>query len=189
MNGYGRNSHKVSGRELVDYYDEVGNVLGHCDRHEAEDKNLITPNAIIFVFTKQGDIWLQQRAKNKKHFPGYWDATACGGIQHGEDVLLAATRELEEEAGLTCELHFVERFLNVFPDETGTQMRKRWSSIYVATSSDTPQGNHEVERFQAFTLKELQQFLHEEAKTLLTSLPVEIEKAATGYTALLRADG
>ncbi|MFH0804984.1 MAG: NUDIX domain-containing protein, partial [Patescibacteria group bacterium] len=106
--------------EFLDVIDEQGNVLRTVTREEAERDNHTTSNALVFIFTPRGEIWIQKRARTKKHFPGLWDISACGGIVNGEKPEESARREMEEEMGFTCEIHFVEAFLNEFPGEDGS---------------------------------------------------------------------
>lgn len=130
--------------ELVDFYDDDGNVLGFCTRQEADDQNLTYPNAIIFVFDSSKEVILQVRADNKSHYPGLINPTACGAIEHGEDPIKAAERELFEEVGITTRLTLVDKYLNVFPGDDPAQIRKRMSHLFVGYSNDEPTPNHEV---------------------------------------------
>ena len=69
--------------ELVDYYDQKGQVIGQCSREEAEEKNYTTPNAVIFVFTPDSKVIIQKLANSKKHYLGLWDVSACGWFASG----------------------------------------------------------------------------------------------------------
>ncbi len=64
-------------------------------------------SAVILVFNHQGDLALQLRALHDDSYPGHWDFSAAGGIDDGEDPLVAAYRELKEEIGIEGELEFV----------------------------------------------------------------------------------
>jgi isopentenyldiphosphate isomerase len=173
-------------KELVDYYDPEGNVIGFCSRTEADAKNYTYPNAIIFVFSPDGNAWIQKRSINKKHYPGLWDPTACGAIAHDEDPKLAAERELEEEMQLHCNLQFVEKFLNVFPGEGDQKTRSRMSYIYVGVSSETPKSNHEVEAIAEFDTSELLEKARSNPGDFVPSFEVEYMKALSGYKLLVK---
>ncbi len=136
--------------ELVDYFDRKGHRIGYCSREESEDKNLIIANAIIFIFDSSGRVWLQKRATNKKHYPGLYDTSACGAIEHGERPILAAIREQQEEMGFNYRLYFARRFLNSFSDETDDLVRTRLSYLYVGISNKKPAKNYEVDEFVLF---------------------------------------
>jgi 8-oxo-dGTP pyrophosphatase MutT (NUDIX family) len=172
--------------ELVDYYDQDGQVIGQCSREEAEDKNYTTPNAIIFVFTPDNKVIIQKRAQSKKHYPGLWDVSACGGLSSGEDALAAAERELFEEIGIRCKLHFVERFMNSFPDETGRLIRCRYSHLYVGVAEPDTVHNHEVESVAVFPIAELEARAKERPQDFIPSFALELQKCAAFYTTSLR---
>lgn len=171
--------------ELVDIYDESGKVTGFRTRSEAEDENLTTPNVIIFVFNSAGQIWLQQRSDTKKHYPGLWDPSACGGITHDEEPLLAAERELEEEMGLRPTLTLVETFISTFPDETGTLTRTRYSYLYVCTTDEKPTGSSsEVKHVRSFDPDELMAMVANQPELFVPCMDVELSKALAGYKSL-----
>jgi isopentenyl-diphosphate delta-isomerase len=164
--------------ELLHVMDEQGNTLRTVTREEAERDNHLTPNAIIFIFTPKGEVWVQKRAKTKKHYPGVWDISACGGILHGEKPEESALREMEEEMGFTCELHFVEAFLNEFPGEDGST-RRRLSHLFIGVSDKIPQVNEEVEAFAAVSAAELVKKIQEQPEMYVPSFLMELGKAQT----------
>jgi len=170
--------------ELVDYFDNNGKLLGHCTREESEEKNLITPNAIIFVFNSGGKVWLQKRSMTKKHFPGTWDVSACGAIEHGENPAAAAAREQKEEMGFNCKLHLAERFLNSFPDETNTLTRTRLSYLYVGISDELPRNNHEVDEFALFEAEQIYEEAVKQPEKFVPSMAKELGIALKKYESL-----
>ncbi len=173
----------MSNTEVLNVMDEQGNVVRTVTREEAERDNHITPNAIIFIFTPKGEVWAQKRAKTKKHFPGMWDISACGGIVHSEKPEESAQREMAEEMGFTCDLHFVEAFLNEFPGEDGS-LRRRLSHLFVGMSDKIPQVNEEVEEFMAVPVDELVQKIQAHPEQYVPSFLMELEKARAGLQRL-----
>lgn len=171
--------------ELVDYYDESGAVIGYCTRKEADDRNLIYPNVIVFVFTPDKRVWIQKRSLSKRHFPGLWDTSACGALAHDEEPAAAANRELQEEMGITAEMHFVKKFLNQFPSEDKQTTYSRMSHIFIGVSSETPAGNDEVEAVAAFEIDELLQEIKQNPDDFVPSFDIEFESAARAYEELI----
>ena len=59
----------------------------------------------IYIKTnnKKEKTLLQKRCANKKLYPNTWDIAVGGHISAGEDALLSAKRELEEELGLNSD--------------------------------------------------------------------------------------
>ncbi len=59
------------------------------------------PNVGIIVLNAEGKIWIGQRCDAQSTgYVDFWQMPQ-GGIDAGEDVLLAAKRELQEETGIT----------------------------------------------------------------------------------------
>ncbi len=87
--------------ELLDVADEQNQVLRQATRREIHDNGLIHRAVHILVFNKNHDCLLQQRSLLKDRHPGVWDSSAAGHLDAGEDYETAASRELEEELGIT----------------------------------------------------------------------------------------
>jgi isopentenyldiphosphate isomerase len=72
-------------------------------------------SAIVLVFNERGDLALQLRAAHDDSYPSHWDFSAGGGIDEGEAPHAAATRELQEELGITCGIDYIGK--EVYMDE------------------------------------------------------------------------
>lgn len=87
--------------ELIDVLDADGNYTGKSImKSEAHRKGVFHPSIHVWLYTKKGEILIQQRAINKDTHPGLWDVSVAGHIGAGEDVTESAIREVEEEIGL-----------------------------------------------------------------------------------------
>ncbi|GBF20044.1 MULTISPECIES: NUDIX hydrolase [Arenibacter] len=87
--------------ELIDMLDADGNYTGKSImKSEAHRKGVFHPSIHVWLYTKNGEILIQQRAINKDTHPGLWDVSVAGHIGAGEDVTESAIREVEEEIGL-----------------------------------------------------------------------------------------
>jgi isopentenyl-diphosphate delta-isomerase len=64
----------------------------------------------VFIFNKQGETLLQQRAFSKYHSGGLWSNTCCGHPRPGETPLKAAERRLQEEMGISASLNKIFDF-------------------------------------------------------------------------------
>ncbi|RAJ07390.1 NUDIX hydrolase [Arenibacter echinorum] len=100
--------------ELIDVLDADGNYTGKSImKSEAHRKGVFHPSIHVWFYTKNGEIVIQQRAKNKDTHPGLWDVSVAGHIGAGEDVTDSAIREVQEEIGLDVaetELHKIGVF-------------------------------------------------------------------------------
>ena len=75
--------------------------MGKNPQKVLKGRYLVVPRSIILLI--DGDkVLLQKAAENKKIFPGYYNGIG-GHIERCEDLLAGATRELKEEAGVTCD--------------------------------------------------------------------------------------
>ncbi len=68
-------------------------------KSEAHRLGLFHQTVHIWCFTKEGQILLQQRGKEKDINPLLWDVSVAGHIGAGEDIRMAAIREIREEIG------------------------------------------------------------------------------------------
>ena len=81
--------------------DENGIVIGKRDEDEAHRLGLWHQSSHVWIYTEKGNVLLQQRALEKRVYPGLWDISAAGHVQKGESPRPTAMRETVEELGLT----------------------------------------------------------------------------------------
>jgi isopentenyldiphosphate isomerase len=87
--------------ELIDVLDNEGNKTGETVlKSLAHQKGIFHETVHIWYYTKNGQILLQKRGKEKKTFPLSWDVSVAGHVGAGEQIKAAAIREIEEEIGL-----------------------------------------------------------------------------------------
>jgi len=170
----------MSANEMIDILNDEGEVIDTIPRLLAEQSNHLTQNALVFVFNSSGEIWVQLRPQNKKHYPGRWDISTCGGIVSGESHQEAARRETFEEMGIAVDLRHVESFLNVFPGDNG-EIRRRLSHMYVGISDEKPQVNADVDEFKIWQPKNLRVDVVKHPEVYVPSFLIELDKALKGY--------
>jgi len=87
--------------ELFDIVDENDNVIGQAPRSRCHgDPSLVHRVAHVLVFNGRGELLLQKRSQTKDVQPGRWDTSVGGHLDPGENYLMAAYREMEEELGI-----------------------------------------------------------------------------------------
>jgi len=84
--------------------DENDRLLGDAPRGEVHGDNLRHRAVHLFIFNRQGELFLQKRSRWKDRHPLLWDSSAAGHVEAGEDYDETAARELEEELGVKAEL-------------------------------------------------------------------------------------
>lgn len=88
--------------ELIDILDSEGNFTGQTAlKSEAHRKGWFHPTIHVWLYTKNGQLLIQQRARNKDSHPLLWDVSVAGHIGAGEEIEISAIREIQEEIGLT----------------------------------------------------------------------------------------
>lgn len=89
------------------------------------------------------EILLQKRAADKRTWPDFWDISAAGHIDLGEDPLTAAVREIKEEIGLNVrkeDLVFISKRRDLLNAPSGAVENEfRW--VYALRLND----DHEVD--------------------------------------------
>jgi isopentenyl-diphosphate delta-isomerase len=98
----------------------------------------------VFVFNPAGELLVQQRAKSKPLWPGYWSNTCCSHPRLGEKMDNAVRRRLQEELGLRAQLEFLFKFqYQAQYDLQGAEHELCW--VYAGRSAERPRANvHEI---------------------------------------------
>jgi len=87
--------------EIWDLYDENRQKLNKTmSKSEKRPGGVFNVRVHLCLFNKKGEMLIQQRASNKKHWPNIWCITLSGGVVAGENTNDALRREINEEFGL-----------------------------------------------------------------------------------------
>lgn len=91
-------------KDFVVLVDNEDNSIGVMEKMEAHQKALLHRAFSIFIFNKNNEMLLQQRAISKYHSGGLWTNACCSHPYPNELVEHAATRRLQEEMGFDTPL-------------------------------------------------------------------------------------
>lgn len=105
--------------ELVILVDKNDNQIGVMPKMEAHEKAVLHRAFSVFIFNRNGDLMLQQRAAHKYHSPLLWTNTCCSHQRNGETNTEAGERRLQEEMGFTVVLNEVFSFIYRAPFDNG----------------------------------------------------------------------
>ena len=86
--------------EMLDVVDARNEVVRQAPRSVVLKDGLLHRSAHLFVFDRNGNLFVHRRAENKEEYPGLWDGSAAGHLSAGEDSRTCIIREAEEELGL-----------------------------------------------------------------------------------------
>lgn len=93
----------MSRTELVDIVDDDNNIVATVTRGKMRQEHLPHRASYIAVCNYAGRFLVEVRTLAKDYAPGLFDAVVGGVMQHGEDEVLSAKRELFEEVGIDAD--------------------------------------------------------------------------------------
>ena len=147
--------------EEVILVDENDNEIGYMEKMEAHEKALLHRAFSVFVFNKNGELLLQQRALHKYHSGGLWTNTCCSHPRKGEEVIQSAHRRLMEEMGFDCELELKHKFIYKAPFTNGLTEHEL-DYIFTGEYEISPNPNpDEVASYKWIDMNELQKEIEE----------------------------
>jgi len=131
-------------------------AIGTCEKLKAHKEGLLHRAFSVFIFNKEGKLYLQQRAFHKYHSPGLWTNTCCSHPQQDEDVKSSAIRRLYEEMGMNVdELYLIDKFTYYVRFDNGL-IEHELDYVFIGFSDEVPSINkNEVQNWKTTSLEEL----------------------------------
>jgi len=150
----------MGGEEEIDLVDEQDNVVGSTTIGSALRTGQLHRAVAVLVIRRDGRYLLQQRSRRDAWHPGLWTLSSTGHVKKGETYEDAASRELQEELGITAGLKFVKKHL-LPPYRSSGLTEHEWAAVYEA-HTDLPcradpvevEGVKEVEEVELHRLME-----------------------------------
>jgi isopentenyldiphosphate isomerase len=99
--------------ELIDVYDSDRRLTGKVVERGKNGPGEYRLIAHVCVFDEEWRMLIQKRAPSKRSFPGYWDISAGGQVDTGEESPEGISRELFEELGIRRKLTYDDRVCTV----------------------------------------------------------------------------
>jgi len=93
---------------LVNADDIEMGVLSKAECHDGD--GLLHRAFSLFLFNEDGELLLQQRASEKRLWPGFWSNSCCSHPRQGETMEIATERRLQDELYARATLEFVFKF-------------------------------------------------------------------------------
>ena len=147
----------MMGTDQVILVNEKDEQIGLMEKIEAHEKALLHRAFSVFVFNKNGELMLQQRALTKYHTPGLWTNTCCSHQREGESNIEAGKRRLMEEMGFSTELKDTISFIYKAPFDNGLTEHE-YDHILVGQYDEDPNPNpDEVNAWKWVSLEEVKE--------------------------------
>ena len=99
----------TSEKECFAVVDTGDKPIGRATRAEVHANNLPHRAVHVLIFNRNGEVYLQKRARWKDRSPLAWDSSAAGHVKASESYDCAAKRELDEELGVETPLESVAK--------------------------------------------------------------------------------
>ncbi|WP_431107293.1 NUDIX hydrolase [Winogradskyella poriferorum] len=153
--------------EYIDIVTANGEPTGKTALKSEAHKNGWYHNTIhLWLYTKNGEILLQQRSHKKAIHPLLWDVSAAGHIDAGESFIEAALRETKEELGLTLHADKLTKIGTKLYESSyanGTIQDNEFHQVYIAELkvdlTDLKPQEEEVEALKLVTFNEFETLL------------------------------
>lgn len=101
-----------------------------------------------FLFNDRGELLLQRRSVEKRHFRRKWSNSCCGHSRPGEPLLVTAKRRLAEELGVSATLRPVAGFVYTAVDVATGLVEREYDWVLVGGLDGDPDLNpHEADAF------------------------------------------
>lgn len=148
--------------ERVILVNEKDEKIGLMPKMEAHEKALLHRAFSVFVFNKDNELLLQQRAADKYHSPLLWANSCCSHQRDGESNIDAGKRRLQEEMGFVCDLKEITSFIYKAPFDNGLTEHEL-DHILVGYYNENPKINaEEVADFKWMKLNDVQKDIAEQ---------------------------
>ena len=162
--------------ELVILVDENDRQVGLMPKMEAHEKALLHRAFSVFIFNKDKELMIQQRALSKYHSPGLWTNTCCSHQREGESNIQAGKRRLMEEMGFTVDLEENISFIYKAPFDNGLTEHE-FDHILTGNFDGEPNLNpDEVAAWQWMSLPQIKKDIEEHPKRYTEWFKIIFEK-------------
>lgn len=127
--------------EVLDLVNDKDEVIGTITRSDYYNRESNPPGYIraaeMFILNQQGQLWIPTRTAHKPIAPNGLDYSMGGHVSSGEDYMISALREIQEELNLDLQPMDLQ-FMHKFRPVTGLPY---FRSLYIYRSNQEPAYN------------------------------------------------
>lgn len=143
--------------DLLILVDENDKEIGFMNKLAVHRAGMLHRAFSVFIFNKEGELLLQQRADEKYHSGGLWTNTCCSHPVKGEELEYTIARRLKEEMGIACKIQFQFSFIYKAAFENGLT-ENELDHVFFGTTDDVPVPNaKEVKDWKYISLQKLKE--------------------------------
>ncbi|MCU0327382.1 MAG: isopentenyl-diphosphate Delta-isomerase [Chitinophagales bacterium] len=140
--------------------DENDREIGLIEKIKAHELGLLHRAISVFLYDKQGNILLQQRASSKYHFANLWANACCSHPYPGESYENAAQRRLKEELNIDIKVQFALSFIYKAQDDQTKLIEHELDYVFTAcipNSTEILPNLEEVQNIQWISYRDLKE--------------------------------
>jgi isopentenyldiphosphate isomerase len=162
--------------ELLNIVDENDEIIGVATRTEIHEKGHLHREVSIQFITKNNEIILQHRGKNKDLSPDLLSAAVAGHVVVGDSYEETAIKEIVEETGLMVDgselifIHKVNKLSNDISGKVNHVFQARYLYIYDGDINDLKVEAEESEGFEVWPIDSLLNLNEADKKKFVPSL-------------------
>ncbi|AHF77728.1 Isopentenyl-diphosphate delta-isomerase [Sodalis praecaptivus] len=167
--------------------DERDRAVGTMEKLQAHREGALHRAVTVYLFNPDGQLLLQQRAREKYHCGGLWSNTCCGHPMPAEESAAAARRRLYEEMGMRVALTPVLQLRYRLPLPNGL-IEHEYGHVFfgVTPLAPTPDPD-EAMAWRWQTMPSVVAQLASEPEVFTPWFRLTMEKIPAQYAAFLRA--
>ena len=160
--------------EILTIYDDELNEFGTALRSEIHLKGFLHQVVHCWMIDEVSEekwIYFQQRAREKKDFPGMYDISAAGHIDIGEEAEVAVKRETQEEIGIVANsksLRFIGNIREEMHMDNFFNNEICYAYLYSVENPKFKLG-HEVEKMVKISFNEFKKWILEGSEKIMAS--------------------
>jgi len=163
-------------KNYVVLVDSCNREIGIEEKIKAHKTGKLHRAFSIFVFNKNGELLLQQRAESKYHSEKLWSNTVCSHPRPGETYHRAVHRRLKEEMGFDCKLKKLFCFIYKAEFKNGL-IENEYDCVFAGRFDGRPDPNpKEIMDYKWVDIKKLRQDLKSHPKNYSVWLKIALDK-------------
>jgi isopentenyl-diphosphate delta-isomerase len=169
--------------------DSDDNEIGYSSKSECH-KGLGTLHRAfsIFLFNSTGELLIQKRSVKKELWGQYWSNSCCSHPRKGEDLYEAATRRIQQELSIECNLSFLYKFQYQENYNNNGSEHELCSVFYGLYDGSIQCNENEVEDWRMISSSQLNEEIGKSSTLFTPWLKLEWAEITTKYKEVIKSD-